>query len=222
MRSAALALIMSLVSTLAANAGAWLREEGTTFFATTIGTTKSRDFSTTAYAEYGLSERVTIGIDISYGLQLAVADEGSGIVFLRFPLGPTDRTHRFAWHVGIGSRYQNLEFYPAAEVGASWGRGVKFGDRWGWVNVDTSMNTSQHPIDTRFKIDGTLGVTLNDRYKVMGQVFNTFQGGDTYSKVAPSLLISVGKSKFNIQFNAEIPAAGGGETLFKIGIWSEF
>ena len=222
MRPVAIALFTSLVFAPCAEAGAWLREKGEGFAAFSISTTKNRDTSTSAYAEYGLRDTVTLGLDVSYGFELTGTEEGSGLVFLRFPIGRTDGTHLFAWHAGLGTRYLNREFYPAAELGASWGRGLKIKDYWGWANIDSSINTSQSPVDARVKLDGTLGLTLSDRFKVMAQVFNTFQDGDTFSKIAPSLLVIHGKTKLTWQFSAEIPAAGGGDTFFKIGLWRDF
>lgn len=222
MQLALAAILVVLMGAADAAAGAWLREPGKGFAATSVSTNKNRDTSFTGYFEFGLSENHTVGLDISYGFELTGQEEGSGIAFIRFPIGPTDQANRFAWHAGIGSRYRNREFYPAGELGLSWGRGVKIGDRWGWANVDTSINQSQSPIDRRIKLDGTLGLPLNDHVKTMAQVFNTFQGGETYTKLAPSLLLVAGKRNTTLQLSAEIPAVGGGETFFKIGIWSEF
>ena len=222
MRSVVVAFIVVLASASVTEAGAWLREKGKGFVATSLGTDKDRDTSFSGYFEYGIAENRTLGLDISYGLEQTLRDEGSGIAFIRFPLGPTDQTHRFAWHAGIGTRYLNREFYPAAELGISWGRGIKLGERWGWANIDASVNESQSPIETRIKIDGTFGIPFHDNIKGMAQVFNTFEDGETYTRLAPSLLLVAGRKKTTLQLSAEIPTIGGGDTIFKIGIWSNF
>lgn len=222
MWSVFLAFTIVLASASAAHSGAWLREKGKGFIATSISSSEERDTSGSAYLEYGLTNSRTIGLDVSYGFELTGKEDGSGIAFLRFPLGPTDQIDRFAWHAGIGTRYQNREFYPAVEAGASWGRGIKWGENWGWVNVDTSVNQSRSPIERRIKLDGTIGMPLNDHFKAMGQLFNTFEGGETYTKLAPSLLIAPKKSKTTWQLSMEIPVVGGGDTFFKFGIWSDF
>lgn len=222
MRSAIAALIVILASAPVSEAGAWLREKGKGFAANSASTNENRDTSFSSYFEYGITDNRTLGLDISYGFELTGKEEGSGIAFIRFPLGPTDQTNRFAWHAGLGTRYLNREFYPAAELGISWGRGVNVGQWWGWANVDASINKSQSPIETRVKIDGTFGLPLNNRVKLMAQVFNTFQGGDTYTKLSPSLLLIAGRNKTTLQLSAEIPAAGGGDTFIKVGIWNEF
>lgn len=222
MRPVILALILALAGASTAQAGAWLRTKGDVFTSTSVSTNASRELSTSFYAEYGLSDRFTLGVDISYGVDRTAFQEGSGIAFIRFPLGPTDGTHRFAGHVGVGARYLAGFYLPAAEVGASWGRGIQWREKYGWVNVDTSFNTAQSPTEDRIKLDGTVGLGLTDRSKVMLQVFNTFEGGETYSKLAPSFLFAPGGGKTTIQFSAEIPLAGGGETALKLGVWREF
>ncbi len=222
MRSVALALILLLAGAPAAEAGAWLRSKGDGFGATSVSTNKDRELSTSLYGEYGLTERLTLGLDISYGVDRTFFQQGSGIAFLRFPLGPTDRTHKWAAHIGLGARYLQGYFLRAAEAGLSWGRGIQWRDKYGWLNVDGSYNIPQSPADSRLKIDGTAGIGLNDRFKVMLQMFNTHEGGQTFSQIAPSLLWSPGGGTSTIQLSAEIPVAGGGETALKIGVWVEF
>ena len=222
MRSVVLALIVILTGASVTEAGAWLREKGKGFASNSVSTNENRDTSFSGYFEYGITDSRTLGLDISYGFELTGREEGSGIAFLRFPLGLTDQNNRFAWHAGLGTRYLNREFFPAAELGISWGRGVKVAERWGWANIDASINKSQSPIETRVKADGTFGLPLSNHVKVMAQVFTTFQGGNTYTKLAPSLLLIAGRKQTTLQLSAEIPAVGGGDTFIKIGIWNEF
>ena len=222
MRSLALSLMLVLAGAPVAQAGAWLRAEGTGFASTTLSTDRDREVSTSAYLEYGLTQTLTLGGDFYYGSDLTTFQEGSGIVFLRFPLGPTDGANRFAAHVGIGTRYTELEFLKAAEIGLSWGRGLQWGDRYGWIGVDSSLNEAEAPADGRIKLDGTLGMGLTDRSKVMLQVFNTFEGGETYGKLAPSWLFAPGGGKTTFQLGFETPFAGGGNPTLKLGVWVEF
>ena len=233
MRSVALALIVVLAGAPTAQAGAWLREKGSGFASSTVTVNReseagvdSYEASGSIYLEYGLTEKLTIGLDASYGYELTGMQEGSGIVFLRFPLGPTDRDNKFAAHIGLGTRYladyMDGSFLPAAEVGLSWGRGIKVGDRWGWVNVDTSFNKPGSPAQQRFKVDATIGLGLSDNIKVMLQAFNTFEGGDTYTTIVPSLLISPDKGRTTLQVSVEFPTFSGEKPGLKLGIWRQF
>ena len=144
-------------------------------------------------------------------------------MFLRVPLGPVDKTHKFAAHLGLGARVLNEEILPAGEVGLSWGRGFQVGTRYGWLNVDSSYNLTQRPASDRIKLDLTAGLGISDRTKLMLQMFNTFQDGDQFVKLAPSLLWSVGqKSGTTLQLSAEVPVSGGGATALKIALWREW
>ena len=222
MRSVILAVILGMACAPAGQAGAWLREKGRGFASSSLAIDGDNEVSTSAYLEYGLSEWLTMGGDFYYGSDLTTFQEGSGIVFLRFPLGPADRVNKFAAHLGLGTRYTQLEFLKAAEVGLSWGRGLQWGDRYGWVNVDGSLNEAEEPAERRVKLDGTVGFGLTERSKVMLQVFNTFEGGETYSKLAPSWLFAPGGGPTTFQVGFEAPLSGGGDTTLKLGVWIDF
>ncbi|AEI95474.1 hypothetical protein [Roseobacter litoralis] len=235
MRSVVFALILALVSASSAQAGAWLREKGKSFVSTSVQTTENNGSSVSFYMEYGLGEKVTIGADITYDTEIlnyvAGADIaattiedvpiGSGILFARFPLGPVDQPNKWAFHLGIGARYFEAEFLQAAELGLSWGRGIQIGSKYGWVNVDSSYNDAEAPAEARIKVDGTVGLGLTDKTKVMLQMFNTFEDGQSFSKLSPSLLFSPGKGRVTFQFSSEIPTKGG-EASLKLGVWTEF
>ncbi len=235
MRSVGVALILVLASAPAAQAGAWLREKGKTFAATSLQTTKDNGNEISIYAEYGLSDRVTLGLDSTYDTDLLnyvqgsgpVVDtleelpQGSGILFLRFPIGPTDQTNKWAFHVGAGARYIDGEFLKAAELGLSWGRGIQLGERYGWLNIDSSYNVAESPGEPRVKLDGTVGLGITEKTKVMLQMFNTFVSDERYIKVAPSLLYAPGKGAVTFQLGSEY-LVNGGDASFKVGIWYSF
>ncbi|MEM9575866.1 MAG: hypothetical protein AAF999_02505 [Pseudomonadota bacterium] len=235
MRFMTIALILGLASASTAQAGAWLRQKGKGFTSLSVQTTEDNGSSSSFYFEYGFRESVTLGADITYDTDLlnyvqgagpvvqslAELPQASGILFARFPIGPTDRTNKWAFHVGVGARYLEAEILEAVEVGLSWGRGIQIGERYGWVNIDTSYNEARSPAETRKKLDATVGLGVTDRTKAMLQVFNTFEAGETFTKVAPSLLYKVGDKGLTLQLGSEIPTQGGDATV-KIGLWWEF
>ncbi|MFK7763663.1 MAG: hypothetical protein AB8B62_10400 [Roseobacter sp.] len=235
MRSVGVALILAIASAPAAQAGAWLREKGKGFLATSFQTTRNNGNEISIYAEYGLSDRITLGLDSTYDTDLLnyvqgtgpmvssleELPQGSGVVFMRFPLGPTDGIHKWAFHVGAGARYIEGEFLKAAELGLSWGRGIQLGDRYGWVNVDSSINAAESPGETRTKLDGTVGLGITPKTKVMLQMFNTFVAAASYNKIAPSLLYAPGKGKLTFQIGSEY-LLNGGDASLKVGLWLNF
>ncbi|WP_298969531.1 hypothetical protein [uncultured Roseobacter sp.] len=222
MRPVALAILVLLAGVQMAQAGPWLREQGKGFLAGSGNVTQAKDTSGSIYLEYGLRDNITIGADLFYGIDRTLQQSGSGILFARFPLSAPDATHKWAWHLGIGARSQNTVIAPAVEAGLSWGRGIKVGERYGWAVVDSSINVPGSTLETRIKLDGTIGLGFNDHLKGMMQVFLTYQEGALFSKVAPSLLIQPGKGKYTIQIGAEIPTNGDGDTELKIGLWRDF
>ncbi|MGC3938439.1 hypothetical protein ACOTTU_11615 [Roseobacter sp. EG26] len=221
-RMIALATLLILASVQIALAGPWLREKGKGFASGSFNITQEKDTAGSAYLEYGLRDNVTLGADLFYGIDRTLQQSGSGIVFLRFPLSAPDATHKWAWHFGLGARSQNQVIEPAIEAGLSWGRGIKIGERYGWAVVDSSINVPGSTLETRVKLDGTVGLGLSDHWKVMMQVFNTYQDSDLFTKVAPSILIVPGTGNYTLQIGTEVPAIGGGDTEFKIGVWLEF
>lgn len=237
MRSAGLALVVILASACAAQAGAWLRTKDTGFASLSLQTKNEGNTETSIYLEYGLTDWVTLGADITYDTDLnqyfydqsaliiredGTIPEGSGVLFLRFPIGSQDKINKFAFHLGYGARYVNGSFVEAKEVGLSWGRGIKIGEKYGWVNVDASFNTAEEPARDRTKFDATVGLGFTERTRAMLQLFNTFENSQTFSKVAPSLLIKLGQSNSTLQIGSEIPVSGGGSATLKVGVWYEF
>ena len=95
-----IAILLSLLCTPSLGiAGAWPREEGELFIAAggnfllSDGAQLPVHYDPTLYAEYGLSDRVTIGLD------LHTADAGrigSIFFFASFPIGDLQSQHKFA------------------------------------------------------------------------------------------------------------------------------
>ncbi|WP_299965193.1 hypothetical protein [uncultured Roseobacter sp.] len=222
MHAGVLALIMMVTTAGAAQAGPWLREEKTGFLSTTGGVTQNNDMSGSLYAEYGLTAATTIGASVFYGIDRTLQQAGSAIVFLRRALSAPDATQKWAWHLGFGARSQNYTVTPAVEAGLSWGRGIQVGERYGWAVIDGSVNVPRSPLETRIKLDGTIGLGFTDRFKGMAQVFLTHEDGEVFGKFAPSLLFTPRESKQTFQLSVEFPFMGGGDAEIKIGLWREF
>lgn len=90
-----------------ASAGAWMREEGELFIAAggnfllSDGAKLPVHYDPTLYAEYGMSEGVTVGLD------LHTADAGrigSLFLFASFPLGDREAQNKFAANLALGVR----------------------------------------------------------------------------------------------------------------------
>lgn len=173
----------------AAHAGAWAREKGDMFiafggnFLLSEGARKPVHYDPTLYAEYGLSDRVTIGMD------LYTADAGevlTGYTFAAFPIGDLEAQNRYMASFGLGLRLDaNATNEMLMRGGLSWGRGLDNG----WLAIDASATFGT--VDTTFrpKSDFTWGHNWNDNWTTTLQL-QTGQGltDDYYAKVSPSII----------------------------------
>ena len=157
--------IIALVLAGPVRAGAWLRGEDTGFLAVTStmrGPLELQMFETETalYGEYGLLENLTLGVDLNY----RDTKSGHGLVFVRLPIGRTDRAWRFAGELGLGKHlwqdaWGNQHWVPMAKTAVSVGRGLptKHG---GWINVDTAVEWRNSGKEPLYKIDGIIGIGL--------------------------------------------------------------
>ena len=111
MRTALIGLILNLMVSASAEAGAWLREKGDGFYSVS---NTFRSFSDRMgqenglYLEYGLTPKLTFGFDLNQG----DSNSGHGAVFVRFPLGKAPGKNRFAMELALGAHYQGVEVAP--------------------------------------------------------------------------------------------------------------
>lgn len=205
-----------------ADAGAWLREKGSSFTSVAFTSTWFRDTTSTSYLEYGLRDDLTIGADIGYATSRNGTQSGYGTFFIRRPLGQRDRNIKWAYELGVGAAWVGDTVLPYVKTGLSWGRGIEVRDKSGWMAVDASMTwdvTSGHHLA---KIDSTIGVNFTEVTTGMVQLYLAHLDSETYGSIAPSILIKPRKSKFRIQIGAESQLGHFDNTAIKIGLWREF
>jgi hypothetical protein len=135
-------------------AGSWPREAGTGFASLTQWQGGGGSGGYTAlYAEYGLTPRLTLGLDAGR----SVAGHDKSVLFLRLPIlrvlgGPV------AAELGYGTIAGQAVLRP----GLSWGRSLSR-PRWqGWLSVDTRLEWGMDSKTLDEKTDFTLGLTLLD------------------------------------------------------------
>ena len=88
MRSGSLIVFLIwIVWATSADAGAWMREKGTSFTSVSFTSTWFRDTTNTSYLEYGWRDDLTIGADIGYATSRQGTQSGYGTIFIRRPLG---------------------------------------------------------------------------------------------------------------------------------------
>ncbi|MDF3414491.1 hypothetical protein HKX54_08495 [Sulfitobacter sp. M57] len=205
-----------------AQAGAWLREKGTGFASLSFGATEFSETTNALYVEYGLSNKTTIGLDISSFTNAQNVRNGFGNLFIRRAIGPTDRPSKWAYELGIGGLWGNERQLPSVKTTLSWGRGFQLRARDGWINMDAAYVYEPTLGSHITKFDATLGLHFGGITTGLLEVTHSSQNDDTFGAVEPSVLIRPKDGKFSIKLGAQIPFDEGDKAALKLGVWHSF
>ena len=213
-------LTLSLANS--ADAGAWPRNEGEVFlsFGSNVAllgeAVRPVYYDPTLYLEYGLTGRVTIGVD---GFTADRGDAGSLFAFARYAFdlpGSGD-----AWGVGFGvgtTIVPDGSHDMTLRTTLHWGRGLETG----WLAVDAEASFGLDRNLTQTKIDATWGYRFDDTW-ISATQFQVGTGltGDTYVKVAPSI---IWVARDNLQVRAGLVQALSGDygTALSLQTWVTF
>ena len=184
--------VLLSVAASAAHGGPWPREDGTLFIAVggnfwlSDGSQLPVHYDPTLYAEYGLTDRITLGID------LHTADKGqiiSGFVFAQYPIGPMEGPSRYTVSLAYGYRTDAVR--PDEVLmrgGIHYGRGLETG----WLAVDATATYGTADHTWRPKVDATWGYNWDERWTTTLQL-QTGQGftNDIYAKISPTVIWSL-------------------------------
>jgi len=217
-RCLTLAIVLLCWLASGAVAGAWLRETGTAFLSLSGEVTEPDDFGIyrqdySLYAEYGLAERLTIGVDAGHDMLTM----SKGIVFARLPLGRADRTVKLAVELGAGQVGDDTALRP----GLSIGRGIELWDWNGWLNADGRAVLAGGGAMT-LESDLTFGLSVTDRSKVILQIqAGQPDIGDAYAKFAPSFVYET-KPGAHLEIGLTQPLTGSDLRSLSLGLWRTF
>lgn len=217
-----LTLLCYFICASMACAGAWPREKGEIFIAAggnfllSDGARLPVHYDPTLYAEFGASERVTLGLD------LHTADAGrigTAFLFASFPLGDQEVRDKFAASLAFGVRVDAL--HPTETLlrgGLSWGRGL---DK-GWLAIDASATYGTNERTFRPKMDLTWGHRWGEKWMTSLQL-QTGQGftNDYYAKIAPSVIYNL-TDRFKIHLGAVHGLTGDRGSGLKLETWMTF
>ncbi|MEL6566151.1 MAG: hypothetical protein AAFQ59_17045 [Pseudomonadota bacterium] len=214
-------LILTLAALLwatAAPGGAWLREQGTWFVSSSVlqGTDGQSDGA--LYVEYGFRPGLTLGLKADANMVEGQLGGGSGFVFARLPIPTGERPYKLAYEFGLGATL-GTETDPLVRTGLSYGRGIKWGERYGWLAVDAAVEWSLGDAPNTAKLDTKLGLTLTETTKVMMQAFVSSAGGDTSLTLAPSFIWQPRPKRPSYQIGLE---AEQGDVALRLGLWQQF
>ncbi len=205
------------------HAGAWVREKGETFLSYSyeqFEDSTGRESFTSGYMEYGLTDRLTVGIDDGRSQR---SGANTTIAFARIPLTPQNSRNKFTLELGAGAlQGESPLTNPILRPGVSWGRSIQTRFGSGWVNIDALAEYRTLTHDTASKADATIGLNAGKKTKLMVQ-FNAgnYPTSDPYLRVAPSILHEVYKG-VHVQLGARKGLSGDTSTGFKLGTWLSF
>ncbi|MDP3340814.1 hypothetical protein [Frigidibacter sp.] len=225
------------LSPIAAAAGPWPRAKGDLFLSfshETAGETGKDGAGWTAlYAEYGLTPRWTLGLDLGNG-----EGKQTGLIFLQRAVGRQDGPGRLAFSSGIGVETGDA---PQAYgmMGGAWGRSLGTPLGPGWLAVEPQLRmgvglSQDWPPTLVLDVDGTLlttasakldltlGATARPGLIVMGQLqMERVVDGETTARLTASAVREVGR-RGKLLLGVSAPVQGEGDTALKLGTWLEF
>lgn len=208
----------ALIVASSATAGAWLRDEKTGFVAYSGVYNEDRKLDGSLYAEYGLRPKFTLGVKVDADMSTGQVGNGTAFVFGRKPINTGARKYRLAYEVGLGLTFGE-ETDPVLRTGLSYGRGLEMWNTAGWLAVDASVEWGTGDATDVAKLDTTVGLALNDRFKVMMQVFYSASDGSASTTVAPSLIWEPKPKAPSYQLGLE---SKEGVLAVKLGMWRSF
>jgi hypothetical protein len=218
-------LLLALVLTLLAaeaGAGAWPRDPRTGFLSVSNIPTLDRQGAVSAwvglYAEYGLTRRVTLGLDAD---RRSTGDTWSAWAFARYDLAPGADVRR-AVSLGIGLRGYGGQSEMVLRPGLHVGRGVQTLWGPGWLEAEAQAIHAPASGWTAWKLDGTFGVKPRpDRLLIVQLQTSQYPGQRVQVRLAPSFVRRLGPAlslEFGLTADLTAPQSLGA----KLGTWLEF
>lgn len=223
------------------DAGPWPREKGSGFLSFSLELWESDlpdlpHYYGSTFFEYGLSDRLTLGS------KYAMGSEAGTLFDLRLGVSLVqNRPYALSLELAVGERNTDRFLLvpelepsetvsaPFSQVGLAYGRGFTLGDRNGWVSTELSVITPLgHETPelglggTLWQWDTTVGLTLDNRWKLMAQVF-ALQADDGTSviKLAPGMAIPL-SAHVHIELGARILTNDLEGSALALGLWQDF
>ncbi|MBO9450840.1 hypothetical protein J7426_11260 [Tropicibacter sp. R16_0] len=194
--------LLSLCAAQHACAGAWLRDKGAGFLSLTgtlYNPSSTYDFKSAVYAEWGVTPKLTVGLDLNERPGLT----GHALIFARVPVTTLGQNGRVAFEFGGGGHHFQNRWHPMYKIGLSYGKSLD--SRWGsgWLAIDFALEHRTRTSDPFYKLDATVGLSENRRLNPMLQIETAyFENSEFQWSVTPSILIK-GKNNRKWQIGIE-------------------
>ncbi|MCT4556238.1 MAG: hypothetical protein N4A53_16270 [Pelagimonas sp.] len=214
-------LVAGLLTAETAAAGAWPKQKGSGFASVATRFSWPQDIEAlklnpkgegyhTFYLEYGLTDQITIGLDMGH----SVSGASKTLGFARYPLRSKDKGPRISAALGFGKIGGETVMRPALHLG--WGL------KKGWFTIDTMAEYHFGSGDTDYKLDVTWGRNLKKDRKLILQMQTGQQAGDHgFVRLAPSYVRPMGK-RLKVETGVTWGLVGDSSMGIKLGLWTEF
>jgi hypothetical protein len=230
MRAPLFALLL-LAAAARTEAGAWPREPGAVFLSlsgtlstgaeTLLAPMTDIRSASQVFAEYGLSEDWTLGLDALR----ATGDDATltaGLVSLRRPVWRGDGGGIAAAELGLGVIEDADGTQARIRPGLSWGRGFESTRGGGWLGVESSVELRLPSADTALKADFTAGLKPTEAWMLIAQVqTGLYPDADPIVRLAPSVVRRLGAST-HAQLGLIGSLAGDDAVGVKLAFWFSF
>lgn len=208
-RLGALLIILILWSN-AVVAGPWARDAGDVFlsFGATVEDARGAVMNgngtpetvVSTYGEWGLGQRLTAGLDLSYGESSRI-----GSVFLRRTLTASDAPVQLALHAGLAHQDRDGQDSGALlRIGGSIGRGfgataeqvgwMALSHEGGWTTLEAAAYLDRNGEVQIWQIEAVLGMRMSDRWTTLWALkAEDWSQSETVVTARPSLLYTIGE-----------------------------
>ncbi|PZX15192.1 hypothetical protein LX81_02495 [Palleronia aestuarii] len=169
----------------------------------------------TFFAEYGLTERVTLGLDAGYDWE---SDSWTTLGFVRRSFN-TDGPNVWAVELAAGpARSWNGEAARVLRPGLHWGRGTA----WGWLSAESYAVFRSDLDRPAWKLDLTAGWNWSEKASWVLQVQNAaYPGADPTVRLAPSYVREV-RDNVRVKLGAVADVTGREDIGVSLATWIEF
>lgn len=200
-------------------AGAWPREAGATYLSYTLTLEDPRDSGRAVghgalFLEYGLTERLTLGIDAGtddFGKTRLVA-------FAVLPLSPASGATKVSAEIGLGQ----VDGRAVVRPGLSVGRGFALFGRQGWISLDSTVALQIDAGKSTIETDLTfgIGVAARSRFILQLQQGGPFDDSD-YLRLVPSMVFERGPGR-HLEIGVTAGLKSAADAGLKVAVWREF
>ncbi len=211
-----LTVLICMSAGTGARAGPWPQPEGKLhlFFSIEGGITGSSDLYGSLYAEYGIGQDRTLGLDLGSD----DSEPDKAVLFLRWPLPAAGDGTLYAYEMGVGMVDGQAALRPAVSIG----RGISIADNPGWITLDARAALFENGRDGLLQTDLTLGATMpeGDKWLVQLQI-SAPSDRRPQVRIAPSYAFRQSEGR-HLLVGATAGLVGTDTVKVTFGLWQSF